>query len=126
MKVSPIGSVSGGSRCPSVRVGVISPASVQVNESTPDDHLTAGPDSGVILPAVWRIRRASSGPTICAGVVSSASFQIGKTIETSPDDHHITGPNRSVMITFRGSVSRADRHPTIRDWIVHPAGAQIA
>ena len=49
--VSGSGRVGGAGGCPTIRAGIVSPASVQIawsSLSTPDDHFTAGPDCRVI------------------------------------------------------------------------------
>jgi hypothetical protein len=47
--VSCIGRVGGAGGCPTIRVGIVSPARVKSDrvKATPDDHFTAGPDCRV-------------------------------------------------------------------------------
>jgi hypothetical protein len=64
---------------PTVSARIVVATGVESNEtiiikSTPDDHLTAGPDRPVIIPRGRRVRGTNRDPTICGGIVSSAAI----------------------------------------------------
>ncbi len=75
MKSSASWRVGGGSRHPTVGLGVISPAGVQqaaVIGSAPHDHFVAGPDCRVAGAAIGRIDGTRGGPGISVGIISAA------------------------------------------------------
>ena len=116
MKVSGRGHVGGAGGCPTIRAGIVSPASVQkklVIFSTPNDHFTASPHGSVQLTDGRRISGAGGCPTIRAGIVSPAGVQDGRSIPSTPDDHFTTGPNGCVTCAGRGDMEGARSPPLI-------------
>jgi hypothetical protein len=62
------GGVSGAGSCPTVRAGIVFAAGVRVNNgvdnSSPDDHFTASPNSRVKVAAIGRIAGTGGCPSI--------------------------------------------------------------
>jgi len=122
----------GSSRiCPTVRVGIISTASVQVvkgtfkKRSSPNDHVGASPYCRLTGSADRRIGGARGDPTIGVGIVSSAGVQIA-IITATPDDHFAPAPHCCVEGPGSGSVSSARSCPAICDWIVSSAAIEVS
>src|SRR5204862_1923882 len=72
------GRVVSGGGCPTVGIGIISPAGVQiaaVANSAPDDHFAAGPYCCGKCSASGRGGGAGRCPTVGAGIVSPAGVK---------------------------------------------------
>ena len=72
------GRVDRAGGCPTIRAGIVSPASVRKVVdiiSAPDDHFTAGPDCRVNDSAVGALVSAGGCPTIRAGIVFPAGVR---------------------------------------------------
>ncbi len=94
------GRVGRAGGCPTVRVGIVSPAGVQTAEavkSAPDDHFAAGPDCGVTDSRRGRVGGAGGCPTIRAGIISAAGVERAGSV-SAPDDHFTAGPDCCVTL----------------------------
>ena len=72
------GRVGGAGGCPTIRAGIVSPASVEIAAavvSTPDDHFTAGPDCRVTARAAGALVVLVAVQRIRAGIVSPAGVR---------------------------------------------------
>ena len=71
------GRIRNAGRRPTVRIRIVSPASIQVVAevvgAAPDDHFAAGPHCGVPLPGGRCIDCSSCGPSVRNRIVSAAS-----------------------------------------------------
>ena len=119
--------------CPTVGVGIVSPAGVQIvlgiieKGSAPDDHFAASPHCRLRVSPGGRAGGAGGRPTVGVGIVSPAGVQIVLgTIEkeSAPDDHVATGPHCRVNLSGGGCVDGAGRCPTVGAGIISPAGPQ--
>jgi hypothetical protein len=126
------GRVSRAGSYPTIRAGIVSPASVHrgnvvvnATPSTPDDHFTAGPNCSVIGSARGRVGRAGGCPRIRAGMVCPASVQHVADPKATPNNHFSAGPDCCVLLSGRGRVGGAGGCPTIRAGIISPAGIPI-
>ena len=90
-----------------------------VNNATPDDHFTVGPDCRVIFSASGRVGRGGGCPGIRAGIVSSARIQRIRSISPAPDDHFTAGPYCRVLGSGR-RVAGASGRPTVGAGVVFP------
>src|SRR5438045_2129222 len=130
---SPSGRGGGAGGCPSVRVGIVSPAGVHIPCGVifiagPDDHFTAAPDYCVSGSGSGRVGGAGGCPTIRAGIVLTAAVAktaTGALTLSAPDDHFTASPDCSVSISAIRRVGDAGGCPTIRTGIVPPASVQI-
>ena len=77
--------------CPAIRVGIISPAGVDivtvVTLTTPDNHFTASPYRRVSECSGRRVGSAGSSPYIRAGIVSPTHIGNARLAKPTPDDH---------------------------------------
>src|SRR5438874_13376654 len=104
MLVSTFRRVGGAGRSPTIRGWIVSPARVQIRTgiSSPDDHLTAGPDCREFLSANGRVWRAGGCPVVRARIVSPAGVQKCDAIISAPDDHFSPTPYRLVVLPVIG------------------------
>jgi len=120
------GEVVGG--CPTVHGRIVSSAGVQIIgaiTSTPDDHFTASPHSGVRVSDRGHVSGASRCPTVRAGIISPTRVHPDNAgMISTPDDHLGPGPYCRMIISTSGSISRASWCPAIGARIVFPAGVQ--
>src|SRR5206468_2627177 len=102
-------------RSPIIHAWIVSPTRVQIRTgiSSPDDHLTAGPDGRKILSANRRVGGAGGYPTVGGGIVSPTGVQIAAAIMSAPDDHFSASPHCCVAHPGSGSVGCAGRCPRI-------------
>jgi hypothetical protein len=102
--VSAEGSVGGAGGCPTVRASIVSAAGVKIDgraakNSTPNNHLAAGPHRGVIVSRRGRVGDAGGHPAIRARVVSAAGVCVVKRfIDASPDNHLTASPYPGVTV----------------------------
>jgi hypothetical protein len=127
---SSLGGVDRAGSCPSVCAGIVSPASIQVavkatSNSTPDDHLGADPDGGVMDSAERRVGRASSCPTVVGWVVPAPSVKKVRVIPSTPNDHFTAGPDRRVCISRSGRVDGARGGPRVGRWVISTARVEV-
>jgi hypothetical protein len=90
-----------GVRCsPGIRTRNVLAASVNVLEesaTTPDDHLSSGPNCRVTGSTIRRANGAGRGPTVSGRVVSPACvWKAKKFFLSAPDDHCTRGPHGCV------------------------------
>src|SRR5262249_29245662 len=109
--------------CPTIRAGIVSPASIQnklVILSTPYNHFTAGPDRRVQVSG----RRQTSGgcQTIRARIFSSAGEQRGIVTLSTPYNHCTAGPDCRKIESGSGRVGGIGGYPIIRAGIVSSSG----
>ena len=122
------GRVSDACCCPSIRAGIVSPASVhavRAVKSTPHDHFAAAPYGCVIISWGRCVGVACKGPTIRLRIVSSAEDRKLGTIiigAPTPNDHFDAGPHRCVKDSGRWGGGGACRCPTVCAAIISPAG----
>ncbi len=115
--------VGGTGGDPTVNDWIVSSATVQntagrVVISTPYDHLTAGPHSGVTLAPGGGLVAAGVRPTVCGWIISPAGVQVA----TSPNNHFAPGPHCRVKSSPSGRVDGAGSCPTVSAGIVSAAG----
>ena len=113
--------------CPTIRVGVISPAGVHCptsRKTTPYDHFTPSPDTRVNLSGFRRTGGAGDYPAVAAGIISPARIQVAAVINTTPDDHFTARPHRGVRTSCRRCVDEVGRRPGISRRIVSSTGIQ--
>ena len=126
------GRVSYACSCPSICVGIISPACVQSVKaftlSAPHDHFVAGPNCCVKVPNARRIGHVGGSPIVRTGVVSAARVQKGDTTIRcpAPDDHFTACPHSSMGFSSIRHISDAGSCPTVGNRIVSPASMRIA
>src|SRR5437879_4301421 len=93
--------------------------------AAPEDHFTAGPDRGVIIPGIGRITGVCSSPAICTRIISPAAIQrSAATRVAAPEDHFTAGPNRSVILARGGGAAGAGGRPGVGGRIVSPAAVE--
>src|SRR5207253_2775289 len=132
VKLSAGGCIGGVGSCPTIRTGIISPASVKrvpAIITAPDDHFAASPDCRVIGSARGCVGGAGGCPTIHAGIVSPAGVQIVvATIKKipAPDNHFTPAPHCRVIGSCSGRVRGASAYPIVRAGIVSAAGVENA
>src|SRR4029077_20622984 len=120
-------------RCPTVRNGVVSPAGVKVinkaavdvTKSAPDDHLTASPNGGVIVPSKRRIGGAGFCPTICTRIVLPTGVKVTAKVLPTPNNHLTAAPDCGVIHSDGGRVNGARCCPAICGGIIAPTGVKI-
>ena len=116
-----VGGAGGG---PTIRVGIVSAAGVQLaTPSAPDDHFTAGPHGRVIPRPEGALVVLVAVQVSCAGVVSPAGVQTRR--HRPRRSFHC----RSTLLcdrSSRGRVGGVGGCPTIRAGIVSTAGVQMA
>jgi hypothetical protein len=124
--------VDGACRRPTVRAGIVSPASVRIRRtaprtmSAPDDHFVAGPYCGMRVSLGRCVSSAGSCPTIPGGVICAAGVCIiERFIDAAPDNHFAAGPDRRVNDSAKRHIDNTRRHPTIVSGIVSAASMQI-
>jgi hypothetical protein len=88
--------------------------------TAPDNHLTAGPNCGVIVPRSGGVGGAGGCPTVDGGIVSAAGVEIIGS-NSAPDDHFSASPHCRVTISGIGRVGGAGGCPTVGNRIVSPA-----
>src|SRR5207248_9903656 len=95
MLVSTFIRVDGAGRIPNLPAFTTPPSPVQIAAviSSPDDHLTAGPDCREFLSANGRVCRAGGCPVVRARIVSPAGVQKAAAIISAPDDHFTPSPH---------------------------------
>jgi hypothetical protein len=130
VSASGIGRVGGAGRCPIVGAGIVSAAGVEIlvwviDISSPDDHFTAGPHSGVTGSGIGRVGGAGGCPTVRAGIVSPARVQREAIIKPAPDGHFTVNPDCRVTGSGVGRIGGAGGYPTVRAGIISPARVQI-
>src|SRR4029077_6922200 len=117
--------------CPTVGVGIISPAGVSVESahlSAPDDHFIARrPHCGMKGSTSRRASCAGGCPTVGAGIIFPAGIQIVRAdvIPSAPYDHFSAGPDCCVAIARVGRADVAGRGPTVCGRIISAAGVEI-
>ena len=118
--------------CPTVGVGIISPAGVSVESdahlSAPDDHFIARrPHCGMKGSTSRRASCAGGCPTVGAGIIFPAGIQIVRAdvIPSAPYDHFTAGPDCCVAIARVGRADDAGCCPIVGAGIVFPAGVEI-
>src|SRR4029079_3263466 len=85
-------------RCPTIRLGIISPAGVlkaAAGLSAPDNHFTASPHRCVKIPAIRRVGGAGGCPAVGRRIISPAGIQEAG-VATAPDNHFSAGPDCGV------------------------------
>ena len=111
--------VSGASSRPTIRVGIISAASVKEDvawkiPATPHDHFAARPDSSVTIPSIGRVRNARGRPAVRNWIVPAPGVEKRVVvIRSTPDNHFITGPDSRMTLPARRRVSGASWCPAI-------------
>ena len=130
MSISALRRVKHASGCPTVRPGIISPASVKIinaGSAAPEDCFTTGPNCCVTASRGWCVHRGCSCPAVGVRIISSASVRTGsrKGNSPSPNNHFAAGPHRSVIRAGNWCISCAGGRPTIRTRIVSAAGVKI-
>jgi len=105
------GRIGGAGGCPTIRAGIVSPASVAAAQATPDDHFTAGPHRRVIVSGTGRVGHAGGCPAIRARIVSPAGVRSWEF--STPNDHFTAGPHRRVFVSTSGRVDGASRCPIV-------------
>src|SRR4029077_11234630 len=112
--------------CPTIRVGVISPAGVKEIRSNPApyDHFTATPYCCVSLSGFGCIGGAGGCPAVSHRIISPAGIQVAGAIATAPDEHFTTGPDSRVIIPWRRCVDEVGRRPGISRRVVLSTGIQ--
>ena len=80
---------------------------------SPDDHFTAGPHCRVKVSSGGCVGSAGRGPTVCAGIVSSAGIEIAAAIISAPDDHFTAGPHCGVIVSASRSVGDVGWSPRV-------------
>ena len=127
-----LGREGGGGRCPTVRVGVVSAASVECHRrgperATPDDHFAARPDCRVKVSGGGRVGCSRRHPTVRSRIVSAAGIEkIRSPDATAPHDHFTASPHRCMLPSGFRRVAHGGHRPTIRAGIVSPATVQKA
>jgi hypothetical protein len=116
--------------CPSVCAGIVSPACIQVavkttSNSTPDDHLGAGPDCGVLDSSYGRVGRSSSCPSVVGWVVPTPSVEKVRVIPSTPNNHFTTSPYSRVCISGNGRVDGARGGPSVGRWVISTASVEV-
>jgi hypothetical protein len=121
------GRAGGAGSDPTIRVGIVSPASVNVQAiiSAPNNHFNAGPHYRVKLSGSGRAGGAGGGPTICAGIVSATAVQQRANGTTStPHDHFTIRPDRRVKVPAKRRVGGTGGCPTVGARIIPTASIQ--
>ena len=97
----------------------------QINDASPHNHFTAGPNCRVRESTLGRIDDAGGYPAIRSRIVSPAGVEnVEVVIKSAPDDHFIAGPDRGMTDSYRRHVSGSCGCPSIRAGIVSPASVQ--
>ena len=119
--------VSRADSCPTVGTWSVSAAGVQQKITAPDDHFTAGPDSGVTTSCGGRVARARGNPVVGYRIVSPTGV-VGDTTLTAagaaPHNHFTAGPDCRVKESASGHITRAGGCPTVGARIIPPADVQ--
>ena len=118
---------AGGS--PTVRPGIVSPASVftakvWICACRPRRSFHYQPTLLCESFADGRVGGAGGCPTIRAGIVFPARVKQVDTIGPAPDDHFTAGPHRRVLEPCGGRIGSAGGCPTICAGIVPPTGVK--
>src|SRR6266446_10501162 len=92
------GRIHGARRYPTVRAGIVSPATIKVaitaaSSSAPDDHLAARPDRRVIGSCGRCTSSAGGCPTVGYRIVSAACVQLAGPVEPAPDNDLAASPH---------------------------------
>ena len=80
--------------------------------TAPDNHLTAGPNCGVIVPRSRGVGGAGGCPAVDAGIVSAAGVEIIGS-NSAPDDHFAAGPHCRVIDSGSGRAGGARGCPRV-------------
>lgn len=80
---------------------------VKVINAAPDNHFSAGPDGGVIIPTGGGIGDVGGHPTVCVRIVSGAGVKkVVVNVRPTPDDHLAVRPDCGVTRSRRGCIGR--------------------
>src|SRR6267154_417579 len=112
--------------CPTIRIGVISPAGVDEirTDPAPYDHFTATPDCCVSLSGFGCIGSVGGCPAVGPWIISPSGIQVAGAIDTAPNNHFTTGPDCRVIIPWRRCVDEVGRRPGIGRRVVPSTGIQ--
>src|SRR5262249_4313312 len=114
---------------PTVRVGIVSPAGVQIAGnavSPPYNHFTAAPHRCVVKPANRRVGGACGRPAVRAWIVPRPGVFRRTHNGSAPDNHFNTSPQGRVTTPTIRRTDGAWGNPTVDTRSVSPASVQIA
>ena len=90
--------------------------------STPNDHLTAGPDRRVRIRCIGCVDLLVA---VQLSVLGSYLPPVFLRPRAAPDDHFTAGPDCGVIASGSGRVGSAGGCPTVRARIISPAGVRV-
>ena len=119
--------VGGASHHPSIRLGIVLSARVEIitTATTPDDHFAASPHCGMSVPPRGGITTAGSCPTVRDRIIFAATVKKAtEPIPSTPDDHFAAGPDCRVAGSGSRRIHSSGRCPSIRAGIVLSTGIE--